>query len=365
MRNIFKEIILVGGIFLGLYAGLWVVTFVFYPERANIDSEDFKKTIFTSQAKYVALDIWKIAKPRRGKIILVGSSNVREGFRPLDIEDWIANQEVHNLAIGASNITQLAQIVQLALTLPKETWDDSIVVIGVWYGLFVDDNKQWAGSPTTFMSEALRYGFYRQQGERLYPVVPWRNIPCWESALRPYLLLTKPVYGITYFGENIVASAHTLVREKKIDYTFLFPNPSQSHETVDEKYKANAIKFWMDYLGTPAGTLQDEQFIKLRELLRQLQTVGARVVLVDMPLPAWHRASSTYYAAYKQKIYNLYDEVKYPGLWFLDLSEKFGEEKFYDSAHPFQEAAKEWAKALGIFIQRQVIGNKDQDKTVL
>jgi len=180
---------------------------------------------------------------------------------------------------------------------------DSIFVLGIWYGSFVDDKTHWADGASNVLREETRYGLYKISGGRPRPVVEMRYLPYLVTALRPFLLLQA--VNMYEFTENVKTVAHVFLRERKIDFSTF--RQEERTPVQDTAFKEKALKFWSGYMGTKDGLLKEEQFEKLLELCRRLDGSGARLIIVDMPLPKWHRDGSPYYADYERKKTFLHD----------------------------------------------------------
>ena len=102
------------------------------------------------------------------KIVFLGASNVGIGFKPQFIQPFLSSAVIHNLAIGGSNVTQLAQVHELIDEVQNAVARrHTIYVIGIWQGLFVANEMRWftqdrVGGDTDLDIERYRYGFWRR-----------------------------------------------------------------------------------------------------------------------------------------------------------------------------------------------------------
>ena len=106
-------------------------------------------------------------------------------------------------------------------------------------------------------------------------------------------------------------------------------------------------------MGRPDGSLADEQFEKLEALVRRTRGYGALVVLVDLPLPAWHRARSPYFQDYQRRKGPLLARLTaVEGVTILDLQSAYTDESgFRDSAHPTPAAARLWSQTVALALR--------------
>ncbi len=68
--------------------------------------------------KYVFLNRAAL-RPDAPRIVFVGASNTAVGFKQREVQALVPNAEVDNLSVGGSNMTQIAQIVDLVQELQK------------------------------------------------------------------------------------------------------------------------------------------------------------------------------------------------------------------------------------------------------
>ena len=126
--------------------------------------------------------------------------------------------------------------------------------------------------------------------------------------------------------------------------------PSAAPPVPQEPYLVMAhrqMDFLTDYMGQPRGVLHDEQFDKLDALIDKVRALGLRVVVVDMPLPSWHREKSPFFASYQAKLQaRVGRHLQDGGISFVDLTAAIPDDEFRDSVHPSAEAAAHWAGAL-------------------
>jgi hypothetical protein len=321
---------------------------VFFPASSNsiIDAGESGKTIYMDNYKYIALGIPRLALSSEKGMFLIGSSNVREGFRPKELQPLFSDYEVHNLAVGGSNITQVNQEVRLLVRLlPEEIIKKSVFIVGVWYGIFVDDQTRWKGEYTNLAAEAVRSGLYKIDRGLLIPKISTKFFPYCITLLRPVLFFHAPVYKITAFIDNTKAFMHYLIRNKEFRFS-LYSNNSVK-EKINEPYKQNALKFFHDYMGTKDDSLKEEQFEELLELCDFINDNGAKLVIVDIPLPSWHSERSGHYSYYQRKKAFYIDRMlKCTNVQYINMQEIAVDSDFYDSAHPNPGITKEWSKLL-------------------
>src|SRR5262249_52096667 len=107
-----------------------------------------------------------------------------------------------------------------------------------------------------------------------------------------------------------------------------------------------ALDHWRATIGSE-GELADEQFLVLHRMVDDILASGARVVLVDLPIPTWHAQRSPYMTSYRQHAQRLLaDLADRPGLSVLAMADRAAEGDFYDEVHPKPRVTRSGARRL-------------------
>lgn len=283
-------------------------------------------TIYTPEPIGLADGISEI-DPDGRNLFLVGSSNVREGFRPDVISARIPSLTVHNVAIGASNLAEVYEIVQyVSHFLSPKGRRNAVYVVGIWYGQFVSNEKRWGSKGSTDLDLELRK--FHLFTIKDYEVTQTVAIPRWMEVnyIRLFLPLVAAKRLMIYASGTRIRAPYSGV--------------------VDANYKAESMRFWRDYMGPPDCSTFAQQFRYLKKLSVFVQQTGGKLVLVDMPLPAWHKTESPYERLFQDTKRNcLGPMVNGPNSAYIELQAQ-GDDDFYDSAHPKATAAVRWSSAL-------------------
>jgi hypothetical protein len=325
-------------LFLGLFATLYLAARLFCADPPIIDSEQSAftwdhepQTIYLSDNQQIVLGRRHLAS-RSPKVLLLGSSNAQEGLRPPLLAPYVPGWEVHNLSISASNVTEAGQIVSLVdEVLPPAA--PTVVVLGIWYGLFMDNQTRWKEHRSHVASEARRIDLYRDRDGTLERRVPLVLFDAATELLRPQLLIEGATRHLEHrttcalFGERCIG-----VRDR---------------ETMksDAAQKASMLRDWMETMGPPP--LTDEQFLVLDQLARSLMLRGRKLLLVDLPVPRWHAAASPHLADYQGRKRRFLDPLIAAGASYLDLQSLDEEDDFYDLAHPRPSRTHRWNEPVG------------------
>ena len=126
----------------------------------------------------------------------------------------------------------------------------------------------------------------------------------------------------------------------------------EPHPVIDEKYKTEALKFWKNYVNSSEDALSGEQFVALRGLVVRILEKGARLVVVDMPLPGWHRGHSVFFGLCHERIRDCFAGLDPEKFRYIDLSASMPDDYFMDSVHPFPAMSYKWAGLLAENIKR-------------
>lgn len=352
MKIIFRQIIITLSIVILLYGIFYAVTIRTYPEETTLDA-NLPVGIFSGSVDRIVMNR-KFFRNDSKKIIFVGSSNVREGFRPNEFAAPFPDYEIFNLGTGASNITQLLQIVKLVYeVLPEHLPEPPTFVLGIFYGSFVDDTARWKGGNTSIEDEQLRYFLYKKVNGQIVPQIPQDAFPVYVNLLKPFLafsnLLGSVEGKVKLFFENMAR------RSMRRGGDGGMGNVDANDIVVNEEIKTRGHKYWNEYMGRPDGTLSQEQFDRLIELVEYLQAKGARLLVVDLPLPRWHTQEQPLYADYLQRREPyLKKMMAYPNIAYLDMTDLNQEQDFYDSAHPKPKITHQWAERVARGLKQSV-----------
>src|SRR5580704_15476601 len=135
MRAILRQTLYLAIALIGIYAVLLVASYIAVPgakARDGLNSALSVDSIFTTEPKYVFLNRAAV-RPEADRIIFVGASNTSVGFKQVEVQQLMPSAEVDNLSVGGSNITQVAQIVDLVQDLQTPAARHrTTFVIGIW-----------------------------------------------------------------------------------------------------------------------------------------------------------------------------------------------------------------------------------------
>ncbi|MDB5799934.1 MAG: hypothetical protein JWL63_873 [Rhodocyclales bacterium] len=339
-----------------LYAIVLAITLALVPlqeegtSTEGLDTARAGNSLYLTEPKYVFLGRTAL-NTESDKIILVGASNVVVGFKQAQVQQLVPGAQINNLGVGGSNITQVREIVDLVQDVQTPAArQHNTFVIGMWYGLFADDDVRWntpdrhAGD-TDLDIERYRYGFFRRSESGPVPLLPARYLDVGKTLIHPYLVIDGLARDV---ANNLTRSLRQSVSTKASGIT----DAQRNAVVLSENQKQRYLDFWADYMGHKP--LSRQQFAVLRELIDSIVANGGRVVLVDLPLPAWHAERSPYFAEYQQYKQQLFAETG-NALHVSTVSMHGGnaDENFSDEVHPKPRVTPAWAQQLASALNAQ------------
>lgn len=326
-----------------VYGALLALSLVFVPPTAvdqRLDTGRAAASLFLTEPKYVFMARGRL-NSTSDKVLLLGASNVQAGFKQAELQAELPAVEVHNLAVGGSNISQVEQIVGLVREVQSPAArQHNRYVIGLWYGLFAEDQARWYtpdrhGGDTDIDIERYRYGFYRRTDHGPVPLVSPRYLGAEVVLIHPYLVLDRATRAVTQ-------SLRDFMTQKPAAMTDEQRNAVVTSDAERQQY----LSFWRGYMGN-TERLAETPFRILSRTVDGILAEGGQVVLVDLPLPAWHSRGSALALDYRTRIEALLSSLKSrPGVVVLRMDNDNSELDFRDEVHPKPRVAKRWAQRL-------------------
>ncbi|WP_407147334.1 hypothetical protein [Bradyrhizobium sp. ORS 86] len=366
MKYILRQSALTLLSFAFLYVLLAGASFLVFPDPSSAGPRDFQAagdTLYMTVPKYVFLGRSVLANPDR-KIILVGASNTGVGFRQKLVQSKLGCGTVSNLAMGGANISEVKQVIDLVhevQTDPERR--QNTFVIGIWFGMFIDSDVKFADGDrhrgeTDIDIERYRYGFYRRTPDGPVAVLPPQWLDAGVMAIRPFLLLEKAAREARA-GVNLVMTGRTSAQRT---------DDERERVVVSEEYKQQALQYWTDTMGRPSD-IAPGQVDVLKQTIQALLDSGEKVVLVDLPIPAWHRDASPYEPSYRLALKGLLQEFgDRPNFTSLSMDDLDNDLDYSDEVHAKRHLADVWsvrlAKTLDSFICQQKPNNAPRVTTV-
>ncbi|WP_027552881.1 MULTISPECIES: hypothetical protein [Bradyrhizobium] len=327
-----------------LYVLLAGASFVVFPDPSRAGPRDFQaaeQTLYMTVPKYVFLGRSVLANPD-SKVILVGASNTGVGFRQKLVQANLGCAKVSNLAMGGANISEVRQVINLVHEVQSdEERRLNTFVIGVWFGMFVDSDVKYAEGDrhrgeTDIDIERYRYGFYRRTQNGPVAVLPAHWLDAGVMAIRPFLLLEK-VARQARAGVNLALTGRTSAQRT---------DDERESVVMSAEDKQKALEYWKETMGRTTE-ISAAQVEVLKQTIQALLDSGEKIVLVDLPIPAWHRDASPYQPSYRQALKDLLQEFgdrrNFSSLSMDDLDNDLD---YSDEVHAKRHLADIWSTRL-------------------
>lgn len=343
MRVVLLKLARLGSALLVLYAGLLLVSLLIVPRPSGneaIDTALASRTLYLTEPKYVFLARDRLTGSEP-KLLLLGASNTMAGFKQREVQAELPQFRVHNLAVGGSNLRQIAQVAELVREVqPTVAQQQTHYVLGLWYGLFASDAARWhtpdrTPGDTDIDIERYRYGFYRHTPAGAASLVPARALSTATTLIHPYLVLDKLARDATVSLRAHLSGKPAALSDEQRNARVI---------TVAEQKKY--LEFWRGYMGG-AERLDEAQFEQLRALVRRISQQGGKVLLVDLPIPSWHAQGSRMARQYQERLQRALPELTaLPGVTYLPLALDAADSDFSDEVHPKPRVSPVWAARL-------------------
>jgi hypothetical protein len=325
---------------LALYAALLLVCLLLVPRDAAsrpIDTARAPETLYLTEPKLAFLARERLAGALP-KLVVLGASNAMAGFKQRELQPLLPELEVHNLSLGGANLTEIAQLYELVREVQSEgARRKTSYVIGLWYGVFASDRARWftpdrVAGDTDIDIERYRYGFYRRTPRGAEPVLPARWLGAGVTLIHPYLVL-----------ERVSRDATAALREELSGKPKKLGDRERNERVITSAEQRDYLAFWERYMGD-AEQLDAATFDRLEALVRSIVADGSQVLLVDMPIPAWHERGSRLAADYERRLQQLLPRLTaLSGVGVLQMANERADDDFSDEVHPKPRVSPRWA----------------------
>jgi hypothetical protein len=312
----------------GIYVTLWILATLLLPiTRADqpLDSLNGKKSIYATPVRELiySLPAHCNTAPRK-RLIILGSSAAK-AYRPAVLRAATDADEVDNLALDFSNITQIRELfADLRRCFGEEALRSTTFLFVTTYILFAE-NSRWTTDYTVYESEKIRHGLYSGGPNALTPAFRPSLMPWAIDALRPVFAL----YDLKYKGRLL---AGRLARAQ-------WTHPSSAE--LQAKYRQTLGKMMA---GTTDGArFGEEQFRELDRLVSDIRASGAGLVFVEQPVESWARHHGREFADYRTRMASFSAQHSIP---VIDLAASAGDGEFSDDLHAIYSYHVLWTDRL-------------------
>ncbi|OGR07503.1 MAG: hypothetical protein A2511_12220 [Deltaproteobacteria bacterium RIFOXYD12_FULL_50_9] len=357
MRIVAKQLFVLIFSFALLYAVIWCFTYIVYPTTRNY-LDTYQDAVYFSNDKpeyYLYGRGAGLVVRGRGllaenvsNIVVTGASTSVEGFRPPVMQKYITNGIVHNLSIGASNMTQVGQVVDLVLeATPEDKRNNLHFIVGVSYVLLRPDSEMWPGGVTNVETEMLKYGMYKSKGESRFRSAHYKYF---ISFLRPILIVDELFRRVV--TDHLFKTIWYINNKWLRPMQFLISD-NLNRVSVSEEYKVYVDREMHRRMGSVNDEIGDEQFERLIDISKKVHQSSAKLTVVDLPLAKWHMLKSKHFASYQKNKMHFFERLKEIGtVNIIDMQYMNNDDDFYDFAHPKPQTSVQWSSYLGEILSK-------------
>lgn len=331
-------------------------TYLVFPTiSAPIGSEVPEETIFATDYRLMVYGRGPIANDGE-KVIFVGASDVMESFLPKQVSAALGGKQVHNMATGGSNMTNVAQTVDLILdATPPQARPRLTIFLGIWYGIFTTDHQRFGNGPTQIATEQGRYWVYRPTSDInvFKPVLGPRGMLVIDVMLRPVLLGS-------FLRSNYIEPAYAAFKEGIMAMLGHVPPPvphmmkpidDLDHYQLTDEQKQTLNARQNDKVG-PVSVQTDEGFRHLMNIARKTSAAGVRLLVVDMPITTWHAAAMPQFASFQKRKEPWIAALKnYPNVRYVNVQNSVDDSEFSDFIHPRPRFTQVWAQRAAVILR--------------
>lgn len=323
------------------YGALFALSTVALPWRpAHFDTHVVNTTErgWVNEARYFVLNRETLAAPG-DRIVILGASNARDPFRPALMEPMLPGWTVANASLSGASIGELADAVDLVYQARAPgTGGRTVFVVSLNYLQFLPPR---AGE-NPLATEAKRGGLYERQDGRLEARYSREVQGVMEAVFRPQAVaasLPRRTFSAVFVNPDLPQVKNFADRFRGADplsrwTEFIGEHPSLDTVTVPEDVQRALLAQRLTGAGGDRA-LPAAGFRQLADLIARIRTNGDAVVILDLPLPEWHRLGvPVSEASYQQGVAAVLAQHRGdPSVAFVTLKAFDEDENFFDSAH--------------------------------
>jgi hypothetical protein len=262
-------------------------------------------------------------------VIVLGSSAAKS-FRPEILRELVDADEVDNLALDYSNVTQIRQLFQdLESCLGKEALRSTTILFVTTYILYADRSRCYPDGYTVYETEKIRHGLYSGKPDALRPTFSPALMPWVITLLRPVFALYIAKYDLTWL---------------KLKAGWEWHHFGDGRATLEQRRADNFqhLPAWVPEQ-SDSENFGNEQFQELDRLIRNIKATGARLMFVEEPVEGWLRQRAQSYRSYRKRMAIFAATHAIP---VVDLADSAQNSEFIDLLHPAQDRMNEWTQRL-------------------
>ena len=319
------------------YLALLLFSFLIWKSEATagIDSRAGDHSLYGTSIREVVYSLPKLSVPADKPLLIIAGGSIARAFRPDIIAEAMPGFSVDNLAIVASNLTALRQLVEdVSRVRPPASMKRTTFVIVTSFDMLIDNKHQYAGSAYSgYEQEKLRNHLWEGPPGHLVPTIDPAMLPWAINALRPAFMF----YLLELRG-HIAATRSAVKLFRLSGLSGRVPSEVNEKRSIQWAQLAQMLPETRDQ-----ATGGSEQFNELIALLADIRRAGASVVIVKSPVLQWLRERSSTFKWFDQQLSSL---ASTSNLAVIDLTETASDQEFVDALHTTAAADALWTGRL-------------------
>jgi len=318
---------------IGIYLALWIVVTLLWPitpTNQPLDSLNGQKTLYRDPVREIvySLPMRCDAAPKR-RLIVLGSSAAKS-YRPELLRAAANADEVDNLALDYSNVTQIHELfTDLKFCFGKEALRSTTILFITTYILYGETGRCYPSGYTVYEAEKIRHGLYSGKPNALIPTFGPTIMPWMIDFLRPVFALYRAKYDLSWI-------------ETKVEWEW--DHLGDGSMTPEQRQVNNLrhLEAWVPE-ESDSENFGSEQFRELDSLVSDIKSTGAGLVFVEEPVEAWLRRRARSYASYRTRMASFTEQRS---IRVIDLSSSAKDSEFVDLLHPANDEMAMWTERL-------------------
>ncbi|MCF8474931.1 MAG: hypothetical protein K9G26_09560 [Emcibacter sp.] len=310
---------------------------------STIDTEQINDnlTCDTRDVSHFVNNISLIKKSLNRKIFILGASNARDGFRPLQLNKLLPKLDTFNIAFSSGNVSEAILALDIIkAAMPEEVYQGSYAVLGAAFAVVVDDSIRWENSISPLENELLHYGLYAEQGDTISQVYS-------DQATDLILKAALPFRCGSHLIQTLTLKMRTIFQRKE----------NKPRESWDKESAKVQFDKWEKAYKPEKETINREinNLIRFEAKVRQMKMIP---IIVDLPFDKLVHEYSKHDKNYEQVMRNF---LKNNSLNYINMRHMAEKSKFKDLLHPTKETAQLWGEFLATEISN-LDNSKDETR---
>jgi hypothetical protein len=362
MKRFWGLLVASAAVTIALYAVLVALSFVDLPVRQR----DFDSAVAIStqpgwgtEARYFMYNKYKFADAG-DRVVILGASTARDPFRPDLIAPALPGWQVANASLSGAPVSEIADAISLYYGErgPQRTGQRTVFALALTY-LQLRPPRTAPGVESPLATEAGRGGLYaRQDGTLRAQFAPAAEAAI-LGAMRPQTVvasLSRRWWRATWGNPDLPLLKQVADRFRARDPLSRWTEKIGSAHNLDTLDVPRNVQqaLLAQRLADTGGdrSPEDSEARRLVHLVDLIQSRGDEVVIVDLPLPLWHRRGVPVQDAGFSKTVESLGRSRRVG--YLSLRDLDADSHFYDSGHAKPQMWPIMSQRLSVFLQQFV-----------